>query len=96
MTAWRRWWPPLGMALALGLIVIAGWQIALWDDVGDSTCGPLYRPDIWTASGCLQRSLPRLGMVLVIAVVAVGLLVSAIRALLAEEGAVARPGGNVS
>ena len=85
MTAWRRWWPPIGMALALVLVAIAVWQVALWDDVGDSTCGPLYRPDIWTASGCLQRSLPRLGVVLLSTVVAVGLLVSAIRALLAGE-----------
>lgn len=91
MIATRRWWPPIDIAFALVLVVIAGWQIVLWDDVGVSTCGPLYRPDIWTVSdSCLQGSLPRLGVVLVTAAVAVGLLVVAIRALLAEEGAMTR------
>ncbi len=67
------------LLVAAGLLVVA-WLIgAHWVDVGDSTCGGVYRPDLWWTDGrCRGRMVLRVGVVgvlLVAAAVLVGLAV---------------------
>lgn len=44
------------MILGLLLLGAAFWLASVWIDVGDSTCGAVYRPDIWRQTDyCTER-----------------------------------------
>lgn len=86
MRFWRWARPPIAFTAAAVLLGLSAWQIGRWDDTGDGTCGPLYRPDIWRSSEyCLHRTTPRLALVLLGVAVAIALGILAIRSLLAES-----------
>ncbi len=71
----------------LGLVVLAACLLAIalligahWVDVGDSTCGGVYRPDLWFNEGrCRGRMLVRTGEVLTVLTVAATLVGVAVR-----------------
>ncbi|HEV3401398.1 MAG TPA: hypothetical protein VG078_06210 [Acidimicrobiales bacterium] len=65
------------MLLAGCLLVVAFLVGGHWVDVGDSTCGGVYRPDLWFDDDrCRGRMLVRAGGVLVITAGAVLLAVA--------------------
>ncbi|HVL93299.1 MAG TPA: hypothetical protein VM264_08135 [Acidimicrobiales bacterium] len=81
----RDTWPERA-ALALVAVILlagAGWFGATWVDPSgtDLTCGGLYRTDLWLQGPdvCQRVMLPRLGVVVVLAVMAAGLIYLASR-----------------
>ena len=78
-------WPEraaIGLFAAL-MLVGAGWFAATWVDPSgtDLTCGGLYRTDLWLQGPdvCQRAMLPRLGVVVVLVVIAAGLIYLAAR-----------------
>lgn len=81
----RDTWPEraaIGLVAAL-LLLGAGWFGAIWVDPSgtDLTCGGLYRTDVWLQGPdiCQRVMLPRLGVVVVLVVIAAGLIYFAAR-----------------
>jgi len=64
-----------------GLVVAVWFSGAHWVDVGDETCGGVYRPDMWFNDGaCRNRMLVGSTWVLAMFVVALALIYMALRA----------------
>lgn len=68
-------------ALLAGCLLVAAFFVgANWVDVGDSTCGGVYRADLWFDDDrCRGRMLVRAGGVLVLTASGAVLLVVALR-----------------
>lgn len=66
--------------LALLLVGVAGWLGSTWVDIGDSTCGAVYRPDLWwDRSACEGRMIGRTIATAGIVALAVGLFAFGVR-----------------
>ena len=68
--------------VALGCLAWAGTLVAEWTDRGDATCTALYRVDrtsYWFVGDCADVMGKRLALVIVLLIVAVVLLVFALR-----------------
>jgi hypothetical protein len=64
-----------------GLLVAVWFSGAHWVDVGDETCGGVYRPDMWlNDDACRNRMLLRSTWVVAMFVVALALIYMAVRA----------------
>lgn len=73
--------------LALLLVGAAGWIGATWIDVGDSTCGAVYRPDLWWGrEGCDVRMGWRALDTAALAAVAVGVFLFGLRTRPVDRG----------
>jgi hypothetical protein len=64
--------------VGMGLLVVVFFTGSHWVDVGDETCGGVYRPDMWlNAHECRGRMMFRSAWVLVLLALAAILLVIA-------------------
>lgn len=73
------------LVVGLGLLLVAVWRTVLWVDFGDSTCGPLYRPDIWLDGWCFRRTVARLLVAMAAFSGGVALIAVSVVALLRES-----------
>ncbi len=71
----------IAAALLAGCLLVVAFLVgAHWVDVGDSTCGGVYRPDLWfDEDRCRGRMLVRAGGVLVLTTAGAALLAVALR-----------------
>lgn len=81
----RRMAPPLAVWGGVCGVAAVAWQAVRWIDVDDSTCGPAYRPDIWTdLPACQDLMTNRLILLGIVLVASLALIILGTRALLRE------------